>query len=116
MAAAAVDLAYISTSYSVPEATLTTLVNAPTVTLVNELLKYLDEKAHEHDEIKAEKLRADVELENAVRSGEARSRILSDNADKGLQEINDLRVKLHHEGIIYHTIPPSQDNSLIMLV
>lgn len=100
MAAAAVDLAYISTSYSVPQPTLTTLVNAPTVALVKELLQYLDKKAHEHDEVKAEKLRTDVELENVVRNGEARTRALSDNVDKGLQEINDLRVKLHQEGIV----------------
>ncbi|KAL9078363.1 MAG: hypothetical protein Q9157_002720 [Trypethelium eluteriae] len=100
MAAAAVDVSYISTSYSVPEATLTTLLDSPTVDLVNELLQSIDKKAHEYDELKAEKLRADVELENAVRSGEARSRALGENVDKGLQEINDLRIKLHQEGIV----------------
>ncbi|KAI9664826.1 MAG: hypothetical protein M1821_006274 [Bathelium mastoideum] len=98
MAAAAVDVAYISTSYSVPHSTLTTLLDEPTVELVQELLRYLDQKAREHDEVKAEKLRAEVELENAVRSGEARARALNDTVEKGLQDVDGLRKKLHQEG------------------
>ena len=108
MAAAAVDLAYIATSYSVPHATLTTLLDAPTVDLVKELLRYLDQKAHENDEVRAEKLRADVELENAVRSGEARTRALTQNVDKGLEEVKELRVKLQQEGI-YSDFSPFGD-------
>ena len=100
--AAAVDLPYISSSYSVPQSTLTTLLDAPTTELVNDLLHYLDNKAREFDELKAEKLRVDVELENAVRTGEARAHALSDNVDKGLREVEDLRNKLNQEGHIFN--------------
>ena len=98
MAAVAVDIPYLSASYSIPQATLTTLREAPTVELVNSLLLQIAAKAQEYDEIKAEKLRLEVELENAVRSGETKARALKSSVDKGLKEVADLRAKLKAEG------------------
>ena len=98
MAAVAIDLPYLSAYYSIPQATLTTLQEAPTVELVNSLLVQIEAKARESDEVKAEKLRIEVELENAVRSGESKARVLKSSVDKSLKEVADLRSKLKAEG------------------
>ena len=98
MAAVAVDVGYLAASYSVPETTLQTLLDAPTVDLVHTLLTQIEAKARENDEIKAEKLRTDVELENTIRSGEARTRALKASVDKGLKDVEELRKKLNESG------------------
>lgn len=99
MAAVAVDVGYLAASYAVPEPTLQSLLDNPTADLVKSLLQQIEAKAREYDGIKAEKLRSDVELENAVRSGEVRARTLKATADKGLKDVEDLRRKLNDEGI-----------------
>ncbi|KAJ9635197.1 Protein mlp1 [Coniosporium tulheliwenetii] len=88
MATAAIDIPYIAASYAVPEPTLRTLLDAPTVELVSSLLEKIEAKAREFDIVKAEKLRSDVELENAVRTGDARARAL---------KASDYRRKLNEE-------------------
>lgn len=98
MATAAIDTAYIAAAYAVPEPTLQTLLDAPTVELVQQLLAHIETKAREFDEVKAEKLRSDVELENAVRTGDARARALKASVDKNLKELEEVRKKLSEEG------------------
>lgn len=98
MANAAVELPYLSTHYAIPEATLLTLSQAPTVDLVNQLLESITKKAHEFDELKSDKLRLEVELENAVRSNESKIKVLKNTVDKGHSEVEDLRKKLHESG------------------
>ncbi|KAK8181536.1 hypothetical protein BKA81DRAFT_276087, partial [Phyllosticta paracitricarpa] len=95
---AAIDTAYIAASYSIPEPTLQNLLDAPTVELVQQLLSQIEVKAKEFDELKAEKLRSDVELENAVRTGDNRARALKASVDKGLKDVEELRKKLNEEG------------------
>lgn len=97
MATAAIDTAYIAAAYSFPEPTLQTLLDAPTVELVQQLLVKIEAKAHEFDDVKAEKLRSDVELENAVRTGDARARALKASVDKNLKELEEVRRKLSEE-------------------
>ncbi|KAI9880431.1 MAG: hypothetical protein M1830_003073 [Pleopsidium flavum] len=97
MATATINIPYLSTYCSLPQATLITLKDAPTVELVNTLLLQISAKAREFDEVKAEKLRLEVELENAVRSGESKARALKSSFDKGLKEVADLREKLKSE-------------------
>jgi len=104
MAAAAVDAAYISASYAVSEPDIQTLIDAPTSQLVQTLLKQIESKAREFDSLKAEKFRTDVELENAVRTGESRAQSLKESVDKGLKEVENLRLKLSNEGMQYDTI------------
>ncbi|KAI9678802.1 MAG: hypothetical protein M1817_005861 [Caeruleum heppii] len=94
MATAAVDLPYLSNYLSVPEPTITTLVEAPTVELVHTLLQAIAVQAREHDADKADKLRLEVELENAVRSNESRVRGLKSTVEKSLKEVSELRNKL----------------------
>jgi hypothetical protein len=98
MATASLDTPYLSTYLSIQQQTLTSLVNEPTLDLVNVLLQAVTKKAREHEEIKSEKLRLEVELENAVRNGEQRSRGLKAAVEKSLKDVEDLREKLSKEG------------------
>jgi nucleoprotein TPR len=98
MAAAVVDVAYLSSYLSVTVSTLSTLVDEPTRELVNAVLQAVTAKAREHDEVNARKLHLEVELENAVRTGDSRSRGLKTSVEKGLKELAELRGKLKEEG------------------
>ena len=99
MAAAGVDAGYIAQAYSLPEPTITSLLDAPTAEHVRLLLEKIEEKAREFEEAQAEKLRTDVELETAVRSGNARAKQLKVSVDNGLKEVEELRRKLAAEGM-----------------
>lgn len=114
MAAAevAVDYAYLSTHLGVPETTLTTVASEPTPDLVTAVLQAVLAKAHEFDALYTEKLQIDIELENAVRSSEARCQTFKATADKALKEVEEVRTKLRNEGEswqrdLFHTHPCS---------
>lgn len=98
MAAAAVDVGYLAASYSVPETTIQSLLSDPTVELVQSLLVQIEAKAREFEDLQSEKLKADVELDNAVQSGEQRARTLKAAADKAQKETAELRQKVAQEG------------------
>lgn len=98
MAAATIELPYISSHYSIAESTLTTLTQAPTVELVNQLLGSISKKAREHDDLKSDKLRVEVELENAVRSSDSKIKVLKNTVEKGHTDVEDLRKKQHELG------------------
>ena len=98
MAVAQIDLAQLSSFCSLPQHSLDTLLDAPTAGLVRTLLENISVRAHEHNDCASEKLKLGVELENAVRGGETKSRILKGSIDKGLKEATDLRQKLQVEG------------------
>lgn len=104
MAAAevAVDYAYLSTHLGVPETTLSSVATQPTVDLVAAVLQAVAAKAHEYDALCAEKLQVDIELENAVRSSEARCQTFKATADKALKDVEELRKKLQAEGETPH--------------
>ncbi|RMJ27074.1 Filament-forming protein [Aspergillus sp. HF37] len=95
MAAATIELPYISSHYSIPESTLTTLTQAPTVDLVNQLLESITVKARDYDDLKSDKLRVEVELENAVRSSDSKTKVLKNSVEKGHAEVEELRKKQH---------------------
>lgn len=105
MAAAevAVDYAYLSTHLGVPETTLATVAIQPTADLVAAVLQAIVAKAHEYDALYAEKLQVDIELENAVRSSEARCQTFKATADKALKDVEELRKKLQSEGETLHS-------------
>lgn len=98
MAAAAVDVGYLAASYSVPETTFQSLLSEPTVELVQSLLVQIEAKAREHDDLKSEKIKVDVELEAAVQGGDSRARTLKTAADKAQKEVEQLHQKLAREG------------------
>lgn len=98
MAAAAVDVGYLAASYAVPATTLQSLLDSPTVELVQSLLVQIEAKARDYDELKSEKLRADLELENTVRGNETRHKALKATTEKALKDAEELRTKLSEEG------------------
>lgn len=98
MAAAAVEIPFLAVHYGVPESTLATLTQTPTVELVSQLLEKITTKAREFDELKSDKLRSEVELENAVRSRESKIKTLKASVEKGLSETSNLRSKLQESG------------------
>lgn len=98
MAVAQLDVAQLSSFCSLPQQSIDTLLDAPTAGLVRTLLENISVKAHEHNDLASEILKLGVELENAVRGGETKSRVLKSSIDKGLKEATDLRQKLQAEG------------------
>ena len=98
MAAAELDLNQISSFCSLPHNSITTLLDAPTTDLVQSLLRNIASKAQEHGELTSKKLKLGVELENAVRGGETKTRILKSSVEKALKEAADLRQRLEDEG------------------
>ena len=98
MAVAQLDVAQLSSFCSLPQQSIDTLLDAPTTSLVTSLLKNISVKADEYSDIVSDKLKLSVELENAVRGSETKSRVLKGSVDKGLKEATDLRQKLQAEG------------------
>jgi nucleoprotein TPR len=98
IAMAEIDTPYLSATLGVPEPNLRSLLDAPTTDLVLALLQNLTTFAKSHEELKAEKLRSDVELEAAVRSGTARTRQLKESLEKSLKETETLRRSVNESG------------------
>jgi nucleoprotein TPR len=98
MASATIEITFLASHYGIAEATLTTLQQAPTIDLVNQLLESISSKAREFDELKSDKLRFEVELENAVRASESKIKVLKGSVEKGLNEISSLRTRLQESG------------------
>lgn len=99
MAAAQLDTVRLASYCSLPQQSIDTLLDSPTADLVRTLLENVSTKAREYVEITSEKLRLGVELENAVRGGESKNRVLKGSVDKSLKEAADLRQKLQAEGM-----------------
>jgi nucleoprotein TPR len=98
--AATVDPGYLAASYAVPEETIQSLLSAPTADLVQSLLVQIEAKAREFEDLQSEKLKVDVELDNAVQSGEQRAKALKAAAEKAQKEAAELQQKLVQEGAI----------------
>lgn len=96
--AAIIDTAYVASYCQIPESSVETLVADPTPDLVATFLQTFITRAQEHEALKADQLRRDVELENAVRGGEAKARVLKTNADKAQEQVQSLRKQLNEEG------------------
>jgi nucleoprotein TPR len=98
MATMSWDAGFLSGYLNIPEPTLNTIIDSPTAELVKAVLDAVAVKATEHQELEADKIRLDIELENAVRSAENRSQGLKATVDKALKDVDDLRGKLNAEG------------------
>ena len=100
MAAEILDLQHLSSYCSLPQDTFTVLLSTPTVDLVRALLHAVTQKAREHEGARSESLRLSVELENAVRTGETKARILKSSNEKHLKEKEEVRQKLQAAGML----------------
>ncbi|OBT87088.1 hypothetical protein VE02_05011 [Pseudogymnoascus sp. 03VT05] len=97
MAAATVDIAFLSGYLNLPQPSLTEALDSPTTELVNAVLLAVSAKAREHQELEADKHQVDTELEAAILGSETRTKDLQQTADKALKEANELREKLAAE-------------------
>ncbi|PMD41489.1 hypothetical protein L207DRAFT_543605 [Hyaloscypha variabilis F] len=97
MAAAGLDVNYLSAYLSLPQQTLTSVLDSPTTDLVQSVLEAITAKAREYHELAADKLRADIELENAVRSSETRIEGLRASLEKSQKTVEEVRTKLQEE-------------------
>lgn len=93
-----VDYGYLSTHLGLAESTLTTVATEPTPDLVTSVLQAVIQRGREFDALYAQKLQVDIELENAVRSSEARCQTFKATADKALKDVEEVRKKLQAEG------------------
>jgi hypothetical protein len=84
MAAAEVDLAYLSSHAGVPEADLDTAVTAPTAELVTSVLGTTVTKLRD---LEQDKFQLGVELETAFRGAESRYEQFNGTSDKALKEV-----------------------------
>lgn len=98
MAAAGLDVGHLSAYLSLPQQTLTSILDSPTTELVRAVLEAIIAKAREHQELAADKLHVDIELENAVRSSETRIEGLRASLEKSQKTVEETRTKLKEEG------------------
>jgi len=95
MAAAEVDLSYLSTHAGVPQLDLDAVVTAPTVDLVASVLAAIVTKLRD---LEQEKFQLGVELEAAFRGAESRCEQFKATSEKALKDVEELRQKLQNEG------------------
>ena len=98
MAVADLNLAQLSSFCSTPQASISTLIDAPTTDLVLTLLRNISSKATEYNELRSESLRAGVELEAAVRGQETRNRALKTQIELSQKEAREARQQLQEQG------------------
>lgn len=96
--AAEVDVRALAAFASVPETTISTILENPTVELVRSLLHDISVKAQEYTQINSQKNRLEVELETVVRTSESKVKALRGSVEKGLSEITRLRAELQNSG------------------
>ncbi len=97
MATAMLDVGYLSTYLGLPPTTLNAVIDAPTADLLQNIFNVVIVKAREHDVLLADKLRQDIELENAVRAAETRVAGLRSSLDKAQQTVEECRTELNAE-------------------
>ena len=97
MATTDLDVIRLSSFCSLPQISITTLLDAPTTELVNSVLTAISSRAREFDELKAQNLKLNVELENAVRGGELKNRATKASLEKASKKADGLQQALEAE-------------------
>jgi len=92
--AADIDVRSIATFTSLPESSLNSLLDTPTVDVIKTLLQSIEKKAKEHEQTKSQKVKLEVELETVVRTNESKSKVLQNSRDKALADVSKLREDL----------------------
>ena len=100
MAVSDLDVPLLSSFCSIPQASVNTLLDAPTADLVQNLLRNISVKIREYDSLESQRLRSSVELEAAVRGQETKNKNLKTQLERSHQEFTDLQEKLQAQGNI----------------
>ncbi|KAK3948077.1 hypothetical protein QBC32DRAFT_382202 [Pseudoneurospora amorphoporcata] len=91
MAAAEVDVGYLSTQIGVPDSDLNSALTAPTPDLVKIIFDAIITKIRTLEE---DKFQLGIELEGAIRSSESRCEQFKATTDKALKEVDELQNEL----------------------
>ena len=97
MATAEIDVPQLAAFCSVPESSISTLLDEPTTELVQSFLLSISAKAQDVSQLTSRTLKLDVELENAVRGGESKARLLKSSVDKAQKDTTEAKQKLQSE-------------------
>lgn len=93
-----VDITRLSTFLDVPDeqvAALSTMTEDYIVSILQAVLS----RANEFDDLKADKLKLDVELEQCVRTADSRVKSMKGQLDSALAETQELRLKVSNTGL-----------------
>lgn len=96
--AAQIDVRAISSFSSLPESSITSLLDSPTTELIASLLQGIENRVKEYEQSKSQKVKLEVELETVVRTSESKAKVLQNSRDKALAESSKLRVELQTSG------------------
>lgn len=105
----AIDIAYLASTYAVPEDNLQSLLDAPTTDLVRQLLASLTDKGQDFDELRTEKLKVDVELENTIRTSDTKVKAQKASVARHAKEVEELRIKLNESEAARETLASELD-------
>ena len=94
------DSRRIASFVSLPEPTISTLLESPTTDLVQTFLSSLTSKIQEYEQLKSQKLKQDIELETTIRNNESKVKVLKTSVEKGLAEVGKLRTELQESGML----------------
>ncbi|KAG9239050.1 hypothetical protein BJ875DRAFT_528441 [Amylocarpus encephaloides] len=94
MATAAVEVDHLSGYLGLPQDVLVSILDAPTIDLVQSVLRAVSIKANEHIGLDADKVRLEIELESAVRSAETRNAGLKASLETAQKTTTDVRIEL----------------------
>ena len=92
------DIPRLASFFTIPETSLNSLLTSPTVEIVQNLLGKASIKAREYEQLEAENTRLEIQLENVVRTDEAKIRVLKTSLEKSQKEVEQSRHKLQAEG------------------
>ena len=99
MSAAVLDVPRIATFADVNVDSINQLLSVPNAELLTHFLQKISEKAAAYEGIQSDNVKLKVELENAVRSGNAKYKAIKTSLDKSLEETSKLRQQLQTEGM-----------------
>ena len=92
---ASLDVAQLATTFDHPADEIQSLLDAPTAQLVKDFLESVAAKVQEFDSLNAAKVKSEVELENVVRSSDAKLKAQKSTISKHAKEVEDLRAELN---------------------
>ena len=98
MASATLDIPRLSSFADVAEDSVNELLSEPNVELLTAILSKISKRARDYEECQSSNLKLKVELENAVRAGDAKYRAVKSSLDKSSEETGQLRKQLQTSG------------------
>lgn len=96
--AGGIDHHRIATFLSIPDSDIASLVSTITEEYVVSILRSIAAKANDFDELRADKLRIEVELEQSVRTADSRVKSMKGQLDEALKETQELRKRAGDSG------------------